>query len=96
VFEWPIFAGYGVFMWWKLTHDRGGEDVPGLDAVGTVPDGAGPTPEVGRAAPVESGGTTRDDGAPDGPGADDDGDEDLASYNRYLAALNASGRRKHW
>ena len=21
VFEWPIFAGYAVFMWWKLTHE---------------------------------------------------------------------------
>jgi DNA-binding transcriptional regulator of glucitol operon len=22
VFEWPIFAGYAVYMWWKLTHDE--------------------------------------------------------------------------
>ena len=22
VFEWPFFAGYGVYMWWKLLHDR--------------------------------------------------------------------------
>jgi hypothetical protein len=44
VFEWPIFGGYAVFMWWK--------------------------------------------------GAEED--EELASYNRYLAALHDSGRRKHW
>ena len=23
-FEWPIFAGYAIYMWWKLVH----EDVP--------------------------------------------------------------------
>ncbi len=22
VFEWPIFAGYAIYMWWKLTHDE--------------------------------------------------------------------------
>ena len=21
-FEWPIFAGYAVFMWWKLVHEE--------------------------------------------------------------------------
>jgi len=21
-FEWPIFAVYGVYMWWKLVHDQ--------------------------------------------------------------------------
>lgn len=21
VFEWPIFGGYAVFMWWKLVHE---------------------------------------------------------------------------
>ena len=34
VFEWPLFAGYAVYMWWKLTHDeapsgnRAGSSVP--------------------------------------------------------------------
>jgi DNA-binding transcriptional regulator of glucitol operon len=22
VFEWPLFAGYAVYMWWKLIHDE--------------------------------------------------------------------------
>ena len=21
VFEWPVFAGYAVYVWWKLTHE---------------------------------------------------------------------------
>jgi hypothetical protein len=70
VFEWPIFAGYGVFLWWKLIHDRPAGNEAGEDEAGEK----GPSP-------VETA---------------DAEDEELASYNRYLAALNASGRRKHW
>jgi hypothetical protein len=22
VFEWPFFAGYGVYMWWRLVHEQ--------------------------------------------------------------------------
>jgi hypothetical protein len=22
VFEWPFFAAYGTYMWWKLVHDQ--------------------------------------------------------------------------
>ena len=25
-FEWPIFAGYAVYMWWKLVHDEPGAE----------------------------------------------------------------------
>ena len=31
VFEWPFFAGYGTYVWWKLVHDqmvRGAPDTP--------------------------------------------------------------------
>lgn len=27
-FEWPIFAGFAVYMWWKLLHDDGGDPPP--------------------------------------------------------------------
>lgn len=31
VFEWPFFAGYAVFVWWRLVHDqRHRKDVPSL------------------------------------------------------------------
>jgi hypothetical protein len=86
VFEWPIFAGYAVFMWWKLTHDR--EDSPdpaSTDRASTDGDGTGRTPP-------NHGHQERS--AVSSPGDEDD--EELASYNRYLAALNASGKRKHW
>lgn len=76
VFEWPIFAGYAVFMWWKLTHEH---------RAGTPP---------------RPGARRNDDVVGDRIGeeelVDGTGEEELASYNRYLAALNASDRRKHW
>jgi DNA-binding transcriptional regulator of glucitol operon len=30
-FEWPFFAGYALYMWWKLLHERdvGYDNVPG-------------------------------------------------------------------
>jgi hypothetical protein len=94
VFEWPIFAGYAVFMWWKLIHEpragdrseasesTSGSDPPS-DGTGRVPD-AGPIPTLDRAS---------DD---PGPGPEAAEDEELASYNRYLAALHDSGRQKRW
>jgi hypothetical protein len=82
VFEWPIFAGYGVFMWWKLIHE---------------PPPRAPDPDAGPHADPEGAESGPVAGHDDRPGTPEGAeDEELASYNRYLAALNASGRRKHW
>ena len=37
VFEWPFFAGYGTYVWWKLVHDQMGQPVPAapISAEGT-------------------------------------------------------------
>ena len=67
VFEWPIFGGYAVYMWWKLIHDPLPED----------------RPEKLEEKEQEKENREKED-------------EELASYNRYLAALNDSGKRKHW
>jgi hypothetical protein len=85
VFEWPIFGGYAVFMWWKLIHDHRPEaqtigDDPPTDALTST--------DVLTGSPGDAPGT--------GPDSADEDDEELASYNRYLAALNASGKRKQW
>ena len=81
-FEWPIFAAYAVYMWWKLLHDE--------------PNGE-PTSEPESAAGAGAGSKARtvaDTGAEaDGEGGEED---ELAAYNRYLADLNASGRQKRW
>ena len=110
VFEWPVFAGYGVFMWWRLVHERPRSGAPG-------PGGPGPTASAGETAlppdtaPPEAAGpvdptvvcqptgTSQPVPAPVAPvatGGPGEEDEELAAYNRYLAALHASGRRKHW
>jgi hypothetical protein len=90
VFEWPIFGGYAVFMWWKLIHDPPPGDRSPAHA---------PSPGVG----ANSGNGTdlvqdREAGVKEEQERDkrEKEDEELASYNRYLAALNASGKRKHW
>lgn len=85
VFEWPFFAGYAVYLWWHLVHDQ------------PEPAGAGVVAAAGEddmaSVPV-----TGPEAASPGPRpeANPDDDGELAAYNRYLAELNASGRRKRW
>ncbi len=40
VFEWPLFAGYAVYMWWRLVHERPAAP-PDAAAVDTGGAGAG-------------------------------------------------------
>jgi hypothetical protein len=92
-FEWPIFAVYAVFMWWKLIHEEPvPEESAGRSEAGT---GAGAHADTRPDAGAEG-----DAGADTGTdaGADEDRrqDDELAAYNRYLADLHASGRRKRW
>jgi hypothetical protein len=70
-FEWPLFAGYLVWVWWRLLHED-------------------PTPSAGEA----DGATGALGGSEEAPQEEED--EELAAYNRYLAALEQSGRRKRW
>jgi hypothetical protein len=70
VFEWPFFAAYGTYMWWRLVHEPARAATAGAP-VAPAPDSAPP------ATPVV-----------------DDEDEELAAYNRYLAALNEADRQK--
>ncbi len=91
-FEWPIFAGYAVFMWWKLVHDEPVHDEPVHEASGPdEADGPGPHPgdSAGAGHALGAGHAGEQD-------EQDEQDEELAAYNRYLADLNASGRQKRW
>ncbi len=80
VFEWPLFAGYVLYMWRRLAHERHG--------VGTT---SGPGAQTGPPG-------TDDHPVGDAGGAEEvvEEDEELAAYNRYLASLEESGRRKRW
>jgi DNA-binding transcriptional regulator of glucitol operon len=46
-FEWPIFAAYAVYMWWKLLHDEP-EAEPRDGAGAGAPVGAGEEGGTGR------------------------------------------------
>jgi hypothetical protein len=86
-FEWPLLAGVVVYMWWDLLHEdpdrsrrQRREATPGGRAGATASTNGSATPEPRPAAPRYR----------------EEDDEELAEYNRYLAELNASGRRKTW
>jgi hypothetical protein len=50
VFEWPFFAGYAVYMWWRFLHETPLHETPRRDSGSTV---AGPT--EGPAPPAAEG-----------------------------------------
>jgi DNA-binding transcriptional regulator of glucitol operon len=80
VFEWPIFAAYAVYMWWRFVHEAA-EDASATAGDHVDADGAtSPTSKAPRPA-----------GA-----AEETEDAELAAYNDYLAQLaerdRATGR----
>ena len=93
-FEWPLLAGVVVYMWWDMLHEGPRRADERLEVSG----GAGPTANGaasnGASSPVNGAAAPEPD--PAVPRYRDDEDEELAAYNRYLAELNASGRRKTW
>jgi hypothetical protein len=72
VFEWPIFAAYAVYMWWRFVHE--------------APEGAA-TPAGGTDDVVSNGdpAAAARRGAEAERRASDD--SELAAYNEYLARL---------
>jgi hypothetical protein len=87
--EWPIFAGFVVFVWWREVRHAlrdPAADPPPADAPpgGFIAAGAGPAadPRSGVRRPVRVARVAVPvDGGEDG---------DLAEYNRYLSWLNAN------
>ena len=82
VFEWPIFAGYAVYMWWRFVHEAADVTPPAASAAGSP------------AGPAHANGPAPADGPL--PTAAPEEDADLAAYNAYLAQLaerdKATGR----
>ena len=70
-FEWPFFAAYALYMWWRLVHEpvqSEGARAPDPGSVTSASAAAGLAPE--------------------------DQDDELAAYNRYLAALHEEDRQQ--
>lgn len=91
--EWPLFAVFTVFMWARLIRDdarsraAGGQRTVAGGAT-TVPSTSAPPVADGKDAPgrLPRVAAMR---AHRRPEPDDEVDEELAAYNRYLAQLNA-------
>ena len=74
-FEWPIFAGFVVFIWFReARHTLGGESASVADEAPVRRSPAGVRRPVRSARPP----VTPDD------------DPEVAAYNRYLSWLNAN------
>ena len=92
VFEWPFFAGYAVYMWWRLVHEQ---PEVAADAVANTGSGvAAGTDRNGSATPELGALTVKD--LPTDDAEDVEEAEDLAAYNAYLADLAERGKPKHW
>ncbi|GIJ24339.1 hypothetical protein [Micromonospora lutea] len=100
--EWPIFAGFVVFVWWReVRHALRTDSTPSADAGAPTSAGHPATPvgPDGRAASGATGSVRTEQPrsgirrpvrvarVPAGPGEED---ADLAAYNRYLSWLNAN------
>ncbi|HTU39958.1 MAG TPA: hypothetical protein VMF35_18320 [Acidimicrobiales bacterium] len=97
VFEWPLFAAYAVYMWWRLVHEDSVESVESVDspaaAANAATNGAGngtgadphPHPHPHTAARTVANEKEQEKE-----------DAELAAYNEYLAQLaeqdKAAGR----
>lgn len=96
--EWPIFAGFVVFVWWREVRHALRTEPPTGDtvtsaSVGQPGEAVGPddvtAPDAIDAEQPRTGirRPVRVARVPAGPGEDD---ADLAAYNRYLSWLNAN------
>jgi hypothetical protein len=84
--EWPVFAGFVAFVWYKEVR-RAGEEASGeaRDAPDRSGDGDHTAPT--RRTPAQQPPVRSARPARVGPGYDDSGDAELAAYNRYLRWL---------
>ena len=81
MFQWPAFAGFVIFLWWRevqLARRKPGAEPRATDAPPAEPRLPGTPVTVGRPVRVAVRAT---------PDADD---PELAAYNAYLAWLNAN------
>lgn len=105
-FEWPLFAGYAVYVWWQLIHDRGAvsrqlgpsggeeaaDETERLEPGWALTGGRQRNVAIAASGAVEEGRARGERFVPQTP----DEAAALAEYNRYLAELDAdsgAGRR---
>jgi hypothetical protein len=84
VFEWPLLAGFAIYMWWSLLHgyDRRPASRPSSGRGEATPTAAGHIVEPGD---PDHGVADRARSRPDGQ----EPDPDLEAWNRYVARMEA-------
>ena len=91
VFEWPIFAGYAVYMWWRFVHEAAEGTPPAASTDGRHRPAATATRQAQPRVRRRRGRRRTRPGARRGRQA-----AELAAYNEYLAQLaerdKATGR----
>lgn len=90
VFEWPFFAGYAIYMWWRLVHEAPA-GLPPEDA-GRPPGGQDGTARPDHPTPHSDttstpGGTVDVAAVASTEVTAVEEDSELAAYNAYLAQL---------
>jgi hypothetical protein len=90
--QWPLFAMFVVFGWWRVLRLEAGKLGFGKLAAGYAPDrpAAPATPAV-PADPARRRTVVR---RYQPPTVDDDADPELAAYNRHLAELHEQDQRR--
>ncbi len=76
VFEWPLFAGYAIYMWWRFVHEKPEQTEETASENGHVD------------APSQSQAGSR----AELPAQAAQEEAELAAYNEYLARLAERGR----
>lgn len=101
VFEWPIFAGYAAYMWWRLIHDQTPAATPREPLEPAHLDGeqGAEYSQPIQVGPIDDAAGRQCGSVPSGAAIDDYDDpeeQEREAYNRYLADLHTRGRRSRW
>ncbi|MCP2166395.1 hypothetical protein LX83_003263 [Goodfellowiella coeruleoviolacea] len=106
VLLWPLFGVFPTFMWWRMARLNAQHRAAEAEASATT-SATDPADAAGASGGAEPG--AREDVAAvpapravvpatravaHAPDIEDDEDEELAAYNRYLAELNARSERR--
>ncbi len=83
VFEWPIFAAYAVYMWWRFVHEAAEEVSP--PATADADSGGRTDPD--SAITTDAATTPPPDAEEKEKEKEEKDDAELAAYNDYLSQL---------
>jgi hypothetical protein len=91
VFEWPFFAAYAVYMWWRFVHEAPDDGAAASSGTSDVPGQPHPqlAPEPGAADDVDAGTPGRSEAHAKKSDEEVEEEAELAAYNEYLAQLAA-------